>query len=131
MRLRLLEDHVATRKQARRTIGQIRKVAERSYGVRFEIDTPLSERVLLPAMTAESRGMEDARFVRFSDEDASVTYYASYTAYNGTDICQQLLDDKGFCTLHLFADGRRRSSQQGSRSLSPPDQRKVRGLVSI
>ncbi len=96
VRLGLLEDHVATRKQARRTIGQIRRVAERSYGVRFESDTPLSERVLLPAMSAESKGMEDARFVRFSDEDASVTYYASYTAFNGTDIGQQLLETKDF-----------------------------------
>ena len=96
VRLSLLEAHVATRKQARRTIGQIRKVADRSYGVRFENDSPLSERVLFPAMTAESRGMEDARFVRFSDDDAGVTYYASYTAYNGTDICQQILTTKDF-----------------------------------
>ena len=96
VRLSLLEDHVATRKQARRTIGQIRRIAERSYGVRFESDTPLSERVLLPAMSAESKGMEDARFVRFSDEDASITYYASYTAFNGTDIGQQLLETKDF-----------------------------------
>jgi predicted GH43/DUF377 family glycosyl hydrolase len=96
VRLSLLEDHVATRKQARRTIGQIRRIAERSYGVRFESDTPLSERVLLPAMSAEAKGMEDARFVRFSDEDASVTYYASYTAFNGTDIGQQLLETKDF-----------------------------------
>jgi predicted GH43/DUF377 family glycosyl hydrolase len=96
VRLGLLEDHAATRKQARRSIGQIRRVAERSYGVRFERDTPLSERVLLPVTSAESRGMEDARFVRFSDDDASVTYYASYTAFNGTDIGQQLLETKDF-----------------------------------
>ena len=96
VRLSLLEDHVATRKQARRTIGQIRRIAERSYGVRFESDTALSERVLLPAMSAESNGMEDARFVRFPHEDASVTYYASYTAFNGTDIFQQLLETKDF-----------------------------------
>jgi predicted GH43/DUF377 family glycosyl hydrolase len=96
VRLGLLEDHVATRKQARRTIGQIRRVAERSYGVRFRSDTPLSERVLLPVTGAESKGMEDARFVRFSDEAAGVTYYASYTAYNGTDIGQQLLETKDF-----------------------------------
>ena len=106
VRLRLLEDHVATRKQARRTIGQIRRVAERSYGVRFEIDTPLSERVLLPAMSAESRGMEDARFVRFSDEDASVTYYASYTAYQRYGHLPTVTCNKGFRTLHLFADDR-------------------------
>ncbi len=95
-RLGLLENHVATRKQARRTIGQIRKIAERSYGASFDIETPLNERVLLPVVSAESRGMEDARFVRFLDPDADVTYYASYTAYNGTDICQQLLETSDF-----------------------------------
>jgi predicted GH43/DUF377 family glycosyl hydrolase len=96
VRLGLLEDHVATRKQARRTIGQIRRVAERTYGIRFQSDTPLSERVLLPVTSAESKGMEDARFVRFSDEAAGVTYYASYTAFNGSDIGQQLLETKDF-----------------------------------
>ena len=95
-RLTQLERHVATRKQARRTIGQIRRIAERNYGVTFESDTALSERVMLPSMSAESRGMEDARFVRFSDEDGTVTYYASYTAYNGTDIGQQLLETEDF-----------------------------------
>jgi predicted GH43/DUF377 family glycosyl hydrolase len=98
-RLRLLEKHVATRKQARRIIGLIRRIAERTYGVRFDHNTPLRERVLLPAMSAESNGMEDARFVRFTDDDASVTYYASYTAYNGTDIGQQLLETKDFLTF--------------------------------
>jgi predicted GH43/DUF377 family glycosyl hydrolase len=96
VRLGLLEDHGATRKQARRTIGQIRRVAERSYGIKFPDDTPLSERVLLPVTSAESKGMEDARFVRFSDEADGVTYYASYTAYNGTDIGQQLLETRDF-----------------------------------
>jgi predicted GH43/DUF377 family glycosyl hydrolase len=98
-RLRLLERHAATRKQATRIIGLMRRIAERTYGVRFENTTPLSERVLLPAMGAESDGMEDARFVRFIEDDASVTYYASYTAYNGTDIGQQLLETKDFLTF--------------------------------
>ena len=99
VRLGLLEDHAATRKQARRTIGQIRRIAERSYSIAFEQGTPLSERVLLPVTSAESGGMEDARFVRFSDEDGGVTYYASYTAFNGTDIGQQLLETEDF--LHF------------------------------
>jgi predicted GH43/DUF377 family glycosyl hydrolase len=96
VRLRILEDHVATRKQAKRTVGLMRKIAERSYSVQFEEGTPLSEKVLMPAMSAESKGMEDARFVRFVGDDGSVTYYASYTAYNGTDIGQQLLETKDF-----------------------------------
>jgi predicted GH43/DUF377 family glycosyl hydrolase len=98
-RLRLLENHAATRKQARRIIGLMRRIAERTYGVRFENSTPLGERVLLPAMSAESHGMEDARFVRFTEDDASVTYYASYTAYNGTDIGQQLLETDDFLSF--------------------------------
>jgi predicted GH43/DUF377 family glycosyl hydrolase len=98
-RLSLLEDNVATRTQARRTIGLIRGIAARSYSVRFENGTPLSERVLLPETRAESHGTEDARFVRFAEDDASVTYYATYTAYNGTDIRQQLLETKDF--LHF------------------------------
>jgi predicted GH43/DUF377 family glycosyl hydrolase len=98
-RLRLLEDHVSTRKQAKRTVTLMRKIAERSYSVQFEDGTPLSEHVLLPAMSAESKGMEDARFVRFVDEDGSATYFASYTAYNGTDIGQQLLETRDFLTF--------------------------------
>jgi predicted GH43/DUF377 family glycosyl hydrolase len=95
-RLRDLENHAATRKQAKRTIGLIRRIAERSYSVRFQGGIPLSEQVLMPAMSAESRGMEDARFVRFVEHDGSVTFYASYTAYNGTDIGQQLLETEDF-----------------------------------
>ena len=96
VRLRLLEDHVATRKQAKRTIGLMRRIAERSYSVRFEEDAPLSEQVLLSAMSAESKGMEDARFVRFVHDDGTATYFASYTAYNGIDIGQQLLETRDF-----------------------------------
>ncbi len=40
--------------------------------------------------------MEDARFVRFVDDDGSVTFYASYTAYSGSHISQQLLETEDF-----------------------------------
>ena len=74
----------------------MRRIAERSYCVRFEPGTALSEQVLMPATSAESKGLEDARFVRFVEDDGGVTYYASYTAYNGTDIGQQLLATRDF-----------------------------------
>ena len=78
------------------TISLIRAIAERTYAVEFPDDIPLSERVLWPAMGAEEAGMEDARFVRFVDDDGSVTYYATYTAYSGTHISQQLLETSDF-----------------------------------
>ena len=99
-RLRLLEDHVATRKQAKRTISLMRRIAERSYSIRFDEGAPLSEQVLMPAMSAESRGLEDARFVRFVYEDGKATYFASYTAYNGSDIAQQLLETQDFLSYN-------------------------------
>ena len=87
---------LATRRYVERTISLIRGIAERTYGVSFTTDSSLSERVLWPAMSAECCGMEDARFVRFTDDDGSVSYYATYTAYNGADISQQLLQTADF-----------------------------------
>src|SRR6185312_5693704 len=82
--------------RAQQTISLIRAIAERFYAVEFADDIPLSERVLWPAMGAEAAGMEDARFVRFVDDDGSVMFYASYTAYSGSLISQQLLQTQDF-----------------------------------
>ena len=91
-----LQDQVATRKHVSRTISLIRRIAARTYAVRFPTDTSLTERVLWPAMWAERHGIEDARFVRFIDDDGAVSYYATYTAYDGTNITQQLLETTDF-----------------------------------
>ncbi|GAY17129.1 glycoside hydrolase family 130 protein [Mycobacterium sp. shizuoka-1] len=94
-----LRTHLRTRGHAQKAISAIEHIAERFYGVEFPEDVPLQERVLWPAMHAESAGMEDARFVRFVDGDGSVTFYASYTAYSGTLISQQLLATHDFTTF--------------------------------
>ena len=40
--------------------------------------------------------MEDARFVRFVDDDGTVTYYATYTAFDGVHVAPQLLETDDF-----------------------------------
>ncbi|MCW2519636.1 MAG: glycosidase, -protein, partial [Mycobacterium sp.] len=95
-RLDHLRAHLSTRGQAERTVDRIRLIAARFYTVEFPSEVTLSERVLWPAMEAEQAGMEDARFVRFVDDDGSVIYYATYTAYSGSRISQQLLDTTDF-----------------------------------
>jgi predicted GH43/DUF377 family glycosyl hydrolase len=40
--------------------------------------------------------MEDARFVRLVDDDGTVTYYATYTAYDGVHVAPQLLQTADF-----------------------------------
>jgi predicted GH43/DUF377 family glycosyl hydrolase len=98
-RLRDLQANLTTRRRAARTIDVIRSIAERTYGVEFPADTALPERVLWPSMNAESLGMEDARFTRFMHDDGRVVHYATYTAYDGADITQQLLETTDFCTF--------------------------------
>ncbi|MGW4099132.1 glycoside hydrolase family 130 protein [Mycobacterium sp. NPDC004974] len=95
-RLEQLQRHRSTRRHAPATIASIRAIADRAYGVEFSGDTALSERVLWPATGAEAAGVEDARFVRFVDDDGAVRYYASYTAYSGSQISQQLLATTDF-----------------------------------
>ena len=94
-----LQSHRRTRGRATETIALMRAIADRTYAVEFGEGTALSERVLWPATSAEGAGMEDARFVRFVDDDGSVTFYASYTAYSGTHISQQLLETTDFRTF--------------------------------
>ena len=95
-RLDNLRAHLSTRGHGELTVAQIRTIADRFYTVEFPSDAMLSERVLWPSMEAEQAGAEDARFVRFVDDDGSVTYYATYTAYSGSQISQQLLTTKDF-----------------------------------
>jgi predicted GH43/DUF377 family glycosyl hydrolase len=74
-------------------------LARSNYEVIFRPEEPISERVLFPVTENESSGIEDARFVRFVDDDGSVTYYATYTAYNGFSILPQILETTDFLTF--------------------------------
>ena len=69
------------------------------YEIFYNEEIPLAERIIFPGSPAESNGVEDARFTEFREEDGSVTYYATYTAYNGMRIQSQLISTKDF--LHF------------------------------
>lgn len=62
-----------------------------NHRVRFASHLRLSERVIFPRSPSQSNGIEDARFVRFVEDDGAVRYYATYTAYNGRTTEPQLL----------------------------------------
>jgi predicted GH43/DUF377 family glycosyl hydrolase len=72
-----------------------------NYTLRFSETLAMSERIIFPSSASESNGIEDARFVRFIDDDGVVTYYATYTAYNGRDIQPQLIETKDFHTFKM------------------------------
>jgi predicted GH43/DUF377 family glycosyl hydrolase len=70
--------------------------ADADYEASFPAGLTLSERALVPVSANERNGIEDARFVRFCDEDGSVTYYATYTAYDGRNILPRLIETHDF-----------------------------------
>ena len=76
-------------------------LARSNYEVIFGPDEKISERVIFPVSENESSGIEDARFVRFKDDDKSVIYYATYTAYNGFTILPQILETTDFLTFKM------------------------------
>jgi predicted GH43/DUF377 family glycosyl hydrolase len=81
---------------ADRSIHGILLLAKSNYEVIFESESPLSQRILFPKGPTEIKGIEDARFVRFQNEDLSYTYYATYTAYDGSITMPQLLETEDF-----------------------------------
>ena len=68
---------------------------------RFPDDSELSQRVLMPFGHGESHGIEDARFVRFTDDDGVVEFRATYTAFNGRDIAPRLLRSADLKTFEV------------------------------
>ncbi len=76
-------------------------LANSNYDLDFRPDQTISERVIFPVSENESRGIEDARFVQFYDEDDEVIYYATYTAYNGFKILPQLIKTMDFVNFSI------------------------------
>jgi len=99
--LATLEDSPMPEAMWSATSHRIAWLAASNYQVTFDPAVPLSERVLFPEGPNESRGMEDARFVRFTDDDGAVTYYATYTAFDGTQILPQLIATPDFLTVRV------------------------------
>ena len=97
-----LAGQAVTRLGGARTEELARQIARASYQVVFDPASRLPERVLWPQTPAESRGIEDVRFVRF-DDGGEVRYLATYTAFDGERIAPQLLETADFRTFHARA----------------------------
>jgi predicted GH43/DUF377 family glycosyl hydrolase len=85
-----------------RTLERIQWLAESNYELRFPPHLAMSERIIFPVSPNESNGIEDARFVRFTEEDGSGMYYATYTAYNGRSILPQMIETHDFLDFRIL-----------------------------
>jgi predicted GH43/DUF377 family glycosyl hydrolase len=86
----------------KRTLECIQWLADSNYELRFSSKLAISERIIFPVSPNETNGIEDARFVRFVEDDGSVLYYATYTAYNGRAILPQLIETDDFLHFRIL-----------------------------
>ena len=100
--------------QVHESVQLMRWLAASNYLLAFDAAaTALSERLLWPEGPFESRGMEDARFVHFTHEDGSTTYYATYTAYDGFQILPQLIETDDFSSFEISTLSGRTAQNKG------------------
>ena len=87
----------------RKSVGEaLRWAAHCDYLVAFPPSLALSERAIFPASPSEKGGIEDARFVRFREDDGGHRYYATYTAFDGQSILPQMIETVDFLDFRLW-----------------------------
>lgn len=99
---RVRREIVPATRELQRTLECIQWLADSNYELLFSPNLALSERIIFPVSSNESNGIEDARFVRFADDDGSAMYYATYTAYNGRVILPQLIETQDFLHFRIL-----------------------------
>ena len=105
-------------------------LAKANYEIGFSPEQNISERVIFPSSPTETNGIEDARFVQFHDDDGSVRYYATYTAFDGKVTLPQILETDDFLHFKVSTLERPRGPQQGLRPLSAQGQRPLRHALA-
>jgi predicted GH43/DUF377 family glycosyl hydrolase len=102
-------------------------LARSNYEVQFQPDQPLSDRILFPATPSQRNGMEDARFVRFRNEDGTYRYYATFTAYDGKVVMPELVETSDFLRFRFITLNGPAAQNKGM-ALFP---RKINGLYAM
>ena len=102
-------------------------LARSNYEVQFQPEQELSERILFPATPSQRNGIEDARFVRFQNEDGTYRYYATFTAYDGRVVMPELVETSNFL-LFRFITLNGPAAQNKGMALFP---RKINGLYAM
>lgn len=108
-------------------LDSINWLAGSDYEISFSLDTSISDRVIFPISASESNGIEDARFVKFTDNSGEITYYGTYTAYNGREILPKLIETKDFYKFNVMPLRGAKSHNKGM-ALFP---RKIKGRYAM
>jgi predicted GH43/DUF377 family glycosyl hydrolase len=95
------------------SIQRIRWLARSNYQLELSGEAEVSEMVIFPQTSNESRGIEDLRMVRFVDEDGAVTYYGTCTAFDGFRVHPQLIETSDFLRIGVHTLNGARAQNKG------------------
>ena len=72
-------------------VEALRTMDASAFSVSFAASSELAQRVITPVAHEEIKGVEDARFTLFTEDDGTQEYRGTYTAYDGYRIAPRLL----------------------------------------
>jgi predicted GH43/DUF377 family glycosyl hydrolase len=90
------KDAASEKLQIDASLQDIRWLAQSNYQLELPREAEASEIVIFPQNSNESHGIEDLRMVRFVEDDGAVTYYGTYTAFDGYRVLPQLIETRDF-----------------------------------
>lgn len=96
-----LQENRAQHSELASLVEKVMTLAKSNYVISYRPDHELSERVIFPFSPTETNGIEDARFVRFREDDGRSTFYATYSAYDGRMVLPQLLETRDFLEFRM------------------------------
>ena len=79
----------------------ITALAKSNYEFTFSAEQTLAERAIFPYSPSQLNGIEDSRFVQFRDDDGTVHYYATHTAFDGRVTLPELLETDDFLRFRI------------------------------
>ena len=91
----------------------IQWLARSNYQLELSPQTKASEVVIFPQNSNESHGIEDLRMVRFVDDDGTITYYGTCTAFDGYRILPQLIETRDFLKIGVHTINGARAQNKG------------------
>ncbi len=92
---RVIDEHLELTQQSEamsEAAGHVRHLAQANYEICFPDSIDAGDMVIYPMADREIQGMEDVRLVRFVDDDGSVTFFGTYTAYDGSNVLPQIFE---------------------------------------
>ncbi len=98
---RTSRQHRTRRRELEPFAAAILALAKANYEIECDPTSDISERVIFPYSPAETNGIEDARFVRFVEQDGSVRYFATYTAFDGSVMLPQFVETEDFVRFRV------------------------------